>query len=323
MTPTENGKLSKEEVTALLEATREEELPVERAEPARRVHGYDFLQPSRFKKADLEHLRKINDGLTQNITAQTSRLLRTSVKTQLVSMEQMKWENFLDEAADGCVGFVVTLEPLGWQGVLTIERQFAAVCLDRMMGGAGLPAEADDQFTGTDARAFACLARAFLAPLPDLWQNVGEFQVALGPFVQELATMDLLAPDEDLFQLCFLVQGTAGSGQVTLSVPFLAVKSLPPRSEVDEPDLGVAAGEAAAKAGLRENLNRAYVQLAVVLGTTDVKVQNLVAVEPGDVIVLDTCPGDPLDIRLNDAVRLRGHPGIAKGKYAVKLITEE
>jgi flagellar motor switch/type III secretory pathway protein FliN len=60
-----------------------------------------------------------------------------------------------------------------------------------------------------------------------------------------------------------------------------------------------------------------------VLGTTDVKVQSLVSIEPGDVIVLDRRLGEPLDIRLNDAVRLRGHPGIARGKYAVKLITEE
>jgi len=323
VSPTEDGKLSTFEVEALLEATKEEEPSVERPEPTRRVHAYDFLQPSRFNKADLESLRKINDGLTQNITAQASRLLRTSIKAQLVSMEQMKWENFLDEAAEGAVGFVLTLEPLGHQGVLTIERQFAAMCLDRMLGGPGLPAEADDQFAGTDVRAFACLARALLAPLPDLWQNIGQFQVVLGAFVQDLGTTDLLAPEEDLFQLCFLLQGSIGSGQVSLSVPFLAVKSLPPRSEEGEVDRSVAASDAAAKAGLRENLNRAPVELAVVLGATDVRVQDLVGVEPGDVIVLNTRLGDPLDVRLNDVVKLQGYPGTSKGKYAVKLITEE
>ncbi|KPK66180.1 MAG: hypothetical protein AMK73_00810 [Planctomycetes bacterium SM23_32] len=324
MSSADDSKLSHEEVEALLEATREEEAPPERAEPARRVHSYDFQQPSRFNKAALEQLRKINDGLTESAGAHAARLLRTAVKTQLVSMEQMKWENFVEEAGDSVAGFVFELEPLGCKGLLTTGRAFAASCLDRMMGGTGEAGDETLEFTDLDVRTMAAFLRGFLAPLPELWQNIGEFQVRLGAFVQDLGSLDLYSPDEDLFQLCFLLQGSAGSGQVALSVPFQAVRSLPPQGDEDgEAAAAVVMSEEAVEAGLRESLRRTSVELSVVLGAADIKVADLVSVEPGDVIVLDRRIGAALDVRVNDRMKFRGYPGISQGKYAVKLVTEE
>jgi flagellar motor switch protein FliM len=325
MSPAAEGKLSKEEVEALLQATREEEPPPEPTEPVRRVHGYDFLQPSRFNKAALEKLRQINEGLAQNATAHASRLLRTSVKTQLVSMDQMKWEHLVEEVGDAVVAFTFTMSPLGHRGVLTVGRQFAGACLDRLMGGPGETSEAAVDFTELDVRTFAAFVRGFLKPLPELWQNIGRFEVDLGPFVQDFQGLDLFSPTEDLFQLCFLMQGNIGSGQIALAVPFQAVRSLPPQDDGAESEDSVAARDDAesAEAGLRENLKRTTVELAVVLGSADVKVGRLVGVEPGDVIVLGTSIGDALEVKVNDKVKFRGYPGTANGKLAVKLIMEE
>ncbi|MHC4591415.1 MAG: flagellar motor switch protein FliM [Planctomycetota bacterium] len=322
MSPSEEGKLSKDEVEALLQATEgeEEELPPERLEPQRRVHGYDFQQPSRFNKSQLDALRKINDSLAQSAAEHVSRLLRSSLKTQLVSMDQMKWEHLLEEAGEAVVGFVFSLDPLGYQGVLTLDRQFAAACLDRMTGGQGEVPDVPTDFTVLDVRALARFVAGFLDPLSELWHDVGDFQVVPGPFVQELQSLDLLPPEEDLFQLCFLVQGTVASGQVALSVPFRAVRSLPPQSE--EQDHPVAVSEEAAEAGLRATLKRAPVEITVLLGSAEIKVAKLVSIEPDDVILLDTRIGDPLDVKVNDKVKFQAYPGVSKGKLAAKLIVE-
>jgi flagellar motor switch protein FliM len=324
MSPAQEGKLSQEEVEALLDATQEEEPPpAEKAEPTRRVHTYDFQQPSRFNKAALEQLRKIHEGLTERAGDDASRLLSTPVKTQLVSMEQMKWENLIEEAGDSVVGFVFHLEPLGHRGLLTIGREFAGACLDRMMGGTGEPSEEVAEFTDLDVRTLAAFARGFLTPLPELWQSIGQFQVELGAFVQDISGLDLFRPAEDLFQLCFLLQGSVGSGQVVLSVPFQAVRTLPPQEGEEDAGGAVALSEEGAEAGLRESLRRATLELAVVLGSADVKVARLVEVAPGDVIMLEKRVGAALDVRVNDKAKFRGYPGERQGKYAVKLMMEE
>jgi flagellar motor switch protein FliM len=327
MSPAEDGKLSKDEVEALLQATQggEEEPEGDSArpeQPSRRVHGYDFQQPSRFSKTQLEKLRRINESLAQNATSHASRLLRSNVKTQLVSIDQMKWENLLEEAGDAVIGFVFVMEPLGYRGVLTMDGQFAAAALERMMGGQVDAGDAATlEFTDLDVRVLSNFAEAFLSPLPELWHRIGEFGVELGSFVEDLQALDLFPGTEDFVEFCFLMQSNVGSGQIVVAVPFQAVRSLPPDAEQAAGVSGTT--DDGTDEALRENLKQTKVELRAVLGTSDVKVGRLVQVEPGDVIVLDTRIGDPVSIMVNDKVKFRGYPGRHNAYYAVKLTREE
>ena len=83
------------------------------------------------------------------------------------------------------------------------------------------------------------------------------------------------------------------------------------------------ASEEATEASLRDSLTRTCVDVAVILGSADIRVAKLVGVRPGDVIVLSTRIGNPLEVRVNDKVKFRGYPGISNAKLAVKLILEE
>jgi flagellar motor switch protein FliM len=322
MSPTEEGKLSKSEVEALLQATREEEPAPERPEPGRRVQSYDFRQPSRFNRSQLEKLKTLNEPLVQNANTNTSRMLRSSVKTQLVSIDQMKWENLLDELGDAVVGFVFTLAPLDCHGIVALDKQFAAAALERMMGGQP-PADnaALIEFTDVDVHVLAHLVTHVLAPLPDLWARIGAFQLEVGAFLQDLQSLDLFAPDENFLQISLLLQSTVGSGRVAVCVPFEAIRSLPP--ENDEAEHPVAAGAEETAAGLRESLSRTRLELTALLGTADIKVGSLLQAEPGDVIMLDKRVGSGLDVKVNDKVKLRGLPGVRNGKIAIKLIMED
>ncbi len=328
MTPAEEGKLSKDEVEALLQATKggeeqqTETLAHRSEQPGRRVHGYDFQQPSRFSKTQLEKLRRINETLAQNATSHASRLLRSNVKTQLVSIDQMKWENLLEEAGDAVIGFVFVLEPLGYRAVMTMDSQFAAAALERMMGGhADAGGSATLEFTDLDVRVLTNFARAFLSPLPQLWHRVGEFSVELGRFVEDLQALDLFPGGEDFVEFCFLMQSNVGSGQIVLAVPFQAVRSLPP--DVDQASNITGAADEGTDEALRQNLKHTKIELRALLGTADVKVGRLVRIEPGDVIVLDTRIGETVRVMVNDKVKFRGYPGRHNGRYAVRLTREE
>jgi len=321
MSPTEEGKLSKSEMEALLQATREE-APPERPEAGRRVQPYDFRQPSRFNRSQLEKLKKLNEPLVQNATRHVARMLRSSAKTQLVSIDQMKWDNLLDELGEAAVGFVFVMAPLGHHGVAAMDKQFAAGALERMMGG---QPEAEDaaliEFTEIDVHVLAHLITHLLAPLPELWARIGSFQIEVGTFLQDLQGLDLFPADEDFLQISLLVQSAVGSGRVAVCVPFEAVRALPPESE--EAEHSVAEGEAETAAGLRENLLRTRLELTALLGSADIKVEGLLRAEPGDVIILDKRVGEGLDVMVNDKVKFRGLPGVRNGKIAIKVITEE
>ena len=137
---------------------------------------------------------------------------------------------------------------------------------------------------------------------------------------QEAQGLDLFPPTEDLFQLCFLMQTSVGSGQVVLSVPFEAVRSLPPEAENHEAP--PAAGDGLSEALLRQSLKQVPVELTALLGIADIKVGKLLRARAGDVVLLNTRLTDAVVVKVNDKPKFRGYPGIREGKLAVKLIME-
>ena len=318
MSAQKDKKLSKDEVEALLERTGNGS-GAEKAAAARRVESYDFFQPSRFNKSDLEKLRRINAPLAQSAAQGASRLLRKNVRMQLVNIDQMRWEHLLEDVGSTMAGYVFEMPPFGSRSILTVEKKLAAACLDQMLGGAGKQAEGDLLgFTDLEAKVFGRFVQAVLAPLPELWRNIGEFTVELGAYAEDLQGASLFPPSEDMFQLTLLMQGEFGSGQIAISVPFDTVRSLPPST--DDSFQGAAKTNETLEAALRDSLQNAPVDLSVLLGVAEVGVRKLLQLEPGDVLVLDTTVHDALQVRFNDRIKARGYPGVSRGRITVKLI---
>jgi len=313
-------KLTQEEMDALLAAAGQGEAG-ERHDHARRVHTYDFTQPSRFNRSQQEEVRKISEGFAQRAAENLSRLLRTAVKLQLAGMDHLKWENLVNESGEETVAFLLDLKPLGRRGLVVFQRPLVAACLERMTGGQAAPGQVDATLTALDLRIFGSFVRALLKPLPKAWERLGPFEVAPGPAVQDMQSLDLFSNTEDMFQLNFLMQGAAGAGPVALVVPFEAVRNLPPKSD-EEGEETVADTRETAEQRLRASLNETPVELTVLLGAADLKVERLVRARPGDVIVLDKPITRPLDIRVNDRVKLRGYPGVSSGKLAVRVVSQ-
>jgi len=319
MTPSDDGKLSEEEVAALLQATVEEESPAARSARGHRVQGYDFHQPSRFSRAALEKLRRLHDDFCALGGTAAASYLRGGVKIQLASMDQMKWEHVVEEAGDSVVAFVLSIEPLGFSGVATLDARFAGACLERMMGGTPESAGASPaDLSAVDVAVLRAFLAAFLEPLPPAWERIGKFRFEPGAFVQDLQGISLFAGGEDFFQVSFLVQGGVGSGQIALSVPFEAVRALP--ADLEEEPAPEAGADEATRAAMRQSIEAVDVEVAVLLGSADIKLARLVRAEPGDVIVLDTRVGEVLNIKVGDRVKLQGFPGILQGKYAARIL---
>jgi len=318
MTTGSERKLTKDEMDVLLQAQKSNDLPADMPEQPRRVKGYDFRQPSRFNRSEMDRLKRMHEEMAEHATNTASKLLGESIKAQLVSMDHMKWEDLLEEHGESVMAFTFLMKPLVSHGLVSVDRKFAAFCIDRMMGGTSLPEEGGEHFSGLDLRVLACFVRTCLASLPKLWERIGQFEVEVGSHVHDLQALRIFQTGQDMFQITFLFQGEGVSGQLIISVPFRTVRSLPPESEEPEGD---AIASAEAEALLLESLKQTPVQISMLLGTVDIRFQDLVELAPGDLITLDTHIQDPLDVRINDKVKLKGYPGTCRGKIALKLIT--
>jgi flagellar motor switch protein FliM len=69
----------------------------------------------------------------------------------------------------------------------------------------------------------------------------------------------------------------------------------------------------------QERLHECPLPIAVRLGTATVTVKDVMNFSPGDVILLDQHPGDPLDCYIEGHHKFQGSPGIYKGNHACRV----
>jgi flagellar motor switch protein FliM len=68
-----------------------------------------------------------------------------------------------------------------------------------------------------------------------------------------------------------------------------------------------------------EKLQECPLAVTVRLGTVSVKVRDVLDFAPGDLILLDQRPGDPLDCFVEGYLKFQGSPGVFKGNHACRI----
>jgi flagellar motor switch protein FliM len=69
----------------------------------------------------------------------------------------------------------------------------------------------------------------------------------------------------------------------------------------------------------RDLIHECELPISVKLGSTTVTVQDVLNFSPGDVVMLDQRPGDPLECYVEDYLKFLGSPGVFKGNHACRI----
>ena len=122
-------------------------------------------------------------------------------------------------------------------------------------------------------------------------------------------------PDLPLVTITLQAEGDADAGQVVFSI----------RSELLRPLVGPPGPKQAAispdetREHLGQHLRRATITVTASLGTGQVSVRDLMTLEPGDVLVLETQSDEPIAVAVEGQTVWRGRPAIFEGRYAVQV----
>ena len=70
---------------------------------------------------------------------------------------------------------------------------------------------------------------------------------------------------------------------------------------------------------LRKNVEETVMEVSAVLGETESNLAEILMLNVGDVIRLNTHHDDPIIVRVNGKDKFKAFPGVYRGKYAVKI----
>ncbi|MFQ3669634.1 MAG: hypothetical protein SNJ61_12215, partial [Fimbriimonadaceae bacterium] len=97
---------------------------------------YDFRRPDKFSKEQLRTLQMLHETFARLSGSALSAYLRTPVNIDLISLEQVPYEEYL-RSINQSVFTIMSLPPLTGQAVLEIEFSLVFTMIDRLLGGPG------------------------------------------------------------------------------------------------------------------------------------------------------------------------------------------
>ncbi|SEN58566.1 flagellar motor switch protein FliM [Amphibacillus marinus] len=320
--------LSQSEIDALLSALSSGEMDanqLKEEEKEKKVRVYDFKRALRFSKDQIRSISRIHENYARMLTTYFSAQLRTYVHISVASVDQIPYEEFIRSIPTMTVLNVFSVAPLDGRIIFEINPNIAYAMLDRTLGGKGSSLNKIESLTEIESTLMSNLFEKSLDNLQDAWSSVAEIDPVLEEFEVNPQFLQLVSPNETVVVVSLNTTIGDTSGMINICIPHVVLEPIIPRLSVHYWMQNE--GQKERKHGeyelLTENLEGTVLDLKVILGKTNITVNDFLNIEKGHVLHLNQAINEALTMESADEMIYLVQPGKSRNKVAVQIIAEK
>lgn len=164
--------LKQNEIDALFQAARSSTPEAAKTGARVRVEPYNFSSAGQISSDQLRAISLLNDIFARNLTHNLAAWLRTRFQVNLVSAEQIPFNEFLLRIPEINYVASVRLEPLGALAVLQLDLALAPPIIDLLLGGDGRDGPLRE-LTDIEESILGSVVEIVCRELTAAWQPVG------------------------------------------------------------------------------------------------------------------------------------------------------
>ena len=282
---------------------------------------YNFRRPDKFSKDNLRALRDIHREFSKAISLVLSGYLRMRVEIEIVSVDQLTYEEFVRSMPSPISVGVFEFEPLSGQILLGISFEVISCIVNRMLGGVGSIDTQTRELTDIEKALAKKVINIIIKQLEDSWNAIipvsGKFislddnyqsiQVATAGEIVALLTFEVQIQGKHfgLFSICFpypVLETVLGH----LSTQHIfQTKGL------------VASNDERMK--MISKINTSNVDVRVQFGQCSITLDDFLQLSEGDILKLENRVQDDLIVKINGEKKFFARPGTLKDKICVKI----
>ena len=105
----------------------------------RKIKVYDFRRPDKFSKDQIRTSYMLHENFARLLNTYLSAQLRTIVHINVVSVDQLTYEEFIRSLSNPSVIGIFQMRPLKGNAIFDINPNIVWALIDRLFGGPGLP----------------------------------------------------------------------------------------------------------------------------------------------------------------------------------------
>lgn len=285
-----------------------------------KIRVYDFRRPDKFSKEQLRTVQMIHDTFARQLTGLLSGKLRAMVQVTVSSVDQMTYQEFMNGLSNPGIIALVTLKPLTGNMVLEISPSLGFPMIDRLFGGPGQEVPVIRAITDIEQTVLERIIVSMLDIYKEVWRNIVEITPNLESMQINPLFAQVIAPNEMVLVVVLKASFGDFSGEINLCIPYMGIESFLPSLSSHRwfarPDKKKSADDNDVP---ERRLDEVAVDIAVELGKAEVLVNQILDMNVGDVIVLDTKIDGEVRVRVSNKLKFMAKAGRIKSRFAVRL----
>lgn len=315
--------LSQEEIDSLLSAISTGEMDIEEAkniDDEKKVKTYDFKRPDKLSKDQLRTLQMIHETFARLNTTMLSAQLRTTVQIQVISVDQITYEEFTRSVPEFTIMGIFDTGSLEGNAILELNPSIAFALIERLFGGMGEKSDVSRELTDIELTIIERIMLKQLNNLKEAWENI----IQVSPRIEQIESnsqfVQIVGPNEMVALITFEVKIGDMEGMMNLCLPYPMIEPIVPKLSAQYWFSNIKKeGTTENLKALKERLNRVSVTVIAELGETEIRLNELLSLKNGDVININQSIDKLMNIKVGNKVKFRGVPGKIGKKMAMSI----
>lgn len=319
--------LSQEEVDALLKGVVGGEIETETDASSPGMAGeclrFDFSAQDKVIRGRMPTLDAINDRFARFFRNTLSGLLRKMIDVTPVSLDTLKFGNFMRSLPVPSSIHIVRVDTLRGNALVVLETKLVFALVDSFFGGKGVGAMKVEgrEFTAIEQHMLFKVVSAAIRELESAWQPVFElsFEYVRGEMNPQFA--GIIPNDDVIIVVQFDIEMEEMSGNIMICIPYMLIEPIRDRLYASFHAEEKTSVDSAWINRFKNELMGVYVDVSVELGKTSISSRELASLKKGDVLVLEKDVTDDLIVMVQNLPKYYARPGKLKDNMAVDIVS--
>jgi flagellar motor switch protein FliM len=292
-----------------------------------RVRPYDFRTANRIPRDQIRTLGQIFETCARLLSTRFTGILGTFCECTLASVEEQTHYEFTNSIPAQSLLVLIRMPPLQGPALLCISPEMANLIVECTLGGDCRHSPQARPYTEIDLAILEKFIRQMLPLLDEAWGKIVRIETRFESLETSLQYAQIAPPSEAMAILTLKLTIGEVDSLFNFCLPQAAIE--PVASSLNTSILASGGSrirtDETCRASLLQSLSGTMIPIRGILSETTLTVRDLINLQPGDVIHLDSRLDDPIQVHIGPIPRLTGKLGTLDQRYAIKItgINEE
>ncbi len=283
---------------------------------------YDFRHPSKFSREHMQTLQALHEVFGRLLSTQLTTQMRLPVQMDVVSIDQLTYDEFMRSITNPTVVMIYRVMPLEGTILFEFNPGTAISIIERLLGGPGRASGRLRELTDIEQTLMTNVINKGMASFKEAWKNI---LPTLKPVIQALETnprfVQICAPSDSVVVISFEIKLGESLGSMRICLPYPTIEPVLATMHRQFFMSGQARREELPNlsAEIKQTMDQVEVRLALLLGYTDITVRDLMGLQVGDVIQLDSQPSESLPLTVEQTCKYYARPGVLGRQMAAQI----